>query len=174
MSNTEDMPQAELATTVNGDQPAEAAQQATEPAAAAPAELEATPEPQLNSEREKVDSKPPSAKAKTSPAKAKASEPVQSEKAPSGRRERKQTAFFQPEKISETEKLEIKEVGSPFHTSCSLGFVVLQIIPPSNTKPLAELNIDMCSFNTKYCADAAFCRAKVPSLARFQMVGQSF
>lgn len=174
MSTTEDTPQAELASTANGDQPAEAAQQATEPTAAAAAELEAAPDPQLDSEQEKVDSKPPNAKAKTSPAKAKASEPVQSGQAPSGRRERKQTAFFQPQKITETEKLEIKEVGSPFHTSYSIGFVLVKCISPSDTRLLAQLNIQMCSFTMNYCADAAFCRAKAPSLARFQMVGQPF
>ena len=110
MSPTEDMPQAELAATANRDQAAEAAGQATEPAAAAAADPEATSQVQSDGEPEKVDRKPPSAKAKASPAKAKASEPVQPENAPSARRERKQTAFFQPEKTTETEKLEIKEV----------------------------------------------------------------
>ena len=113
MSTTEGMPNAELATSANGDQPAEAAGQATEPAAADAAEPQAAPQLQPDGEREKVDGQPPSAKAKTSPAKAKVSEPAQSEKAPSGRRERKQTAFFKPEKITETEKLEIKQVGGP-------------------------------------------------------------
>lgn len=113
MSATEDVPEAELATAANGDQPAEAAEQATQPAASAAAEPKGASQAQSDGEQEKVDSKPPSAKAKTSPAKARVSEPVQSERAPSGRRERKQTAFFQPEKISETEKLEIKQVGCP-------------------------------------------------------------
>lgn len=108
----EDKPEAELATTSNEDQPAEAAsEQATEPAAAAAAKHQAASQPQSDGEQEKVDSKPPSARGKTSPAKAKAGEAVQPEKAVSGRRERKQTAFFKPEKITETEKLEIKEVG---------------------------------------------------------------
>lgn len=119
MSTAEDMPQAELATTANGDQPAEAAEQATEAAASAAAEPEAAPQAQSDAEQDKVDSKPPSAKAKTSPAKAKASEPVQSQKAHSGRRERKQTTFFQPEKMTETEKLEIKQVGGAYIT-CTL------------------------------------------------------
>lgn len=93
----------------NEDQPAEAATQAAEPAGAAAAEPEAAPLPSPEAEQEKAESKPRSPKAKGSPAKAKAREPVQSEEKPSGRRERKQTAFFQPEKKSETEKLEIRE-----------------------------------------------------------------
>ena len=110
MNTTEDVPEVELATTANGDQPAEAATEAAEPAAVADADPEAAPLPQSDVEQEKADSKPPSSKANTSPAKGKASEPVKAEERPSGRRERKQTAFFQPEKKTETEKFEIKEV----------------------------------------------------------------
>lgn len=113
MSATEEVHEAETASgAVNQDQPAEATTQASEPAGAAAAEPQAALKPSSDAERKTSDSKPHSPKPKGSPAKAKASELAHSEERPSGRRERKQTAFFQPEKKTETEKLEIREVGS--------------------------------------------------------------
>lgn len=153
----EDKLEAELAPTTNEDQPAEAAERATEPAAAAAAEHQAAPQSQSDGEREKVDSKPPSARGKPSPAKAKASEAVQPEKAVSGRRERKQTAFFKPAKITETEKLEIKEVG--------------QLLPTNNVNLLGT-----CEHlpGGEQCNAAVSCRAKAPSLVTSQMVSLIF
>lgn len=150
-------PEAELATTPNEDQPAKPAEQATEPAADTAAEQQAGPQPQSDGEQEKVDSKPPGARGKTSPAKAKASEAVQPEKAVSGRRERKQTAFFKPEKITETEKLEIKEVGGLmlYHAgSTTFQQTASTFLAP----PRSQCNAAIC------------CRAKAPSLATSQMV----
>ncbi|KAL3135074.1 hypothetical protein ABBQ32_008019 [Trebouxia sp. C0010 RCD-2024] len=110
MSATEEVHEAETASgAVNQDQPAEATTQASEPAGAAAAEPQAALKPSSDAERKTSDSKPHSPKPKGSPAKAKASELAHSEERPSGRRERKQTAFFQPEKKTETEKLEIRE-----------------------------------------------------------------
>lgn len=157
----EDKPEAELATTPNEDQPAEPAEQATEPAAAAAAKHQAAPQAQSDGEQEKADSEPPSARGKTSPAKAKASEAVQPEKAVSGRRERKQTAFFKPEKITETEKLEIKEVGG------LMQHAGVNYFPTNNVHLLGT-----CEHlpGEKQCHAAASCRAKAPSLATSQMV----
>lgn len=113
MSATEEVHETETASgAVKKDQPAEAATQAAEPAGAAAAEPQAAPKTASDVEQEQGDSTPHSPKPKGSPAKAKTNELAQSEEKPSGRRERKQTAFFQPEKKAETEKLEIREVGS--------------------------------------------------------------
>lgn len=111
MSGPEDVPRAEWTAAAQEDQSAEATEQAAEPAASSKAEEEAPEQPQAHPAQAKIGSKGPSPKAKSPPAKGKPSEPVQSEERPSGRRERKQTAFFQPEKKTETEKLEIKEAG---------------------------------------------------------------
>ena len=113
MSATEEVREAETASgATNEDQPVEAATQAAEPAGAAAAEPKAAPKKSSDAEQEKAENKPHSPKPKGSPAKAQASEQAESKERPSGRRERKQTAFFQPEKKTETEKLEIREVGT--------------------------------------------------------------
>lgn len=152
----------------NEDQPAEAATQAAEPAGAAAAEPEAAPLPSPEAEQEKAESKPRSPKAKGSPAKAKAREPVQSEEKPSGRRERKQTAFFQPEKKSETEKLEIREVGST-SIPVSTCFVTCTGEDQADQQHLTSgTTLKRLHFRTP--GAAVTCRAKALNLARFQMV----
>lgn len=109
MTDTEEVPVAESATAVSGDQPAETAAKVAEPADTSLAESEAAAQPERENTDAVDDAQPARNKAKATPARARAGEAQQSAERPSGRRERKQTSFFQPEKKAETEKLEIKE-----------------------------------------------------------------
>ncbi|DBA88516.1 TPA: hypothetical protein ACH3X2_004992 [Trebouxia sp. C0005] len=97
------------ATAATEDQTAESAAPAAEPANAYAAEAEASEEPEQEPEHANKNAKLAVSKTQTTPAKPVASEAQQSAEQHSGRRERKQTNFFQPEKKIETEKLEIKE-----------------------------------------------------------------
>lgn len=99
------------ATAATEDQTAESAAPAAEPANAYAAEAEASEEPEQEPEHANKNAKLAVSKTQTTPAKPVASEAQQSAEQHSGRRERKQTNFFQPEKKIETEKLEIKEVS---------------------------------------------------------------
>ena len=145
MTRPEDAPNPGLATAAVEDQPAEAAEQAAEPAVCSEAEPGAAGEPQADAAPAKIDSEGPSPKVKSPSAKVKPSEPVQSEERPSGRRERKQTAFFQPEKKTETEKLEIKEAGFmlPLPPACS-GRLFLFLQKKSSTN---KLTVHTCTHN---------------------------
>ena len=110
MTTEDHSSRAELASTAREDQAATAVAQPVGTTASSVAEPADAAEPQADEEQKDVGSKPHNLKAKASPAKATTSGPVQSEER-SGRRERKQTAFFQPEKKTEAEKLEIKEAS---------------------------------------------------------------
>ncbi len=111
MTGAQEAPAIHPATAVTEDQTAESAAQAAEPADASAAEVEASDEPKQEPEHVKEHAKFAASKTKATPAKLVASEAQQSAEQPSGRRERKQTNFFQPEKKIETEKLEIREVS---------------------------------------------------------------
>ena len=114
MTDVSDDPAAEMATVNHEDQPAETAAPAVaaEPVDNATAEAAALNEPGHTSEHGKDHTKPAVGKAKSTPAKSVATEAQPAADRPSGRRERKQTSFFQPEKVTETEKLEIKDVST--------------------------------------------------------------
>lgn len=154
MSSAEDVARSELGTTTNGDQPAEAAAQPTEKS---DAEQKAGPQPEAIAEQKQSDDKSPSPKAKTTPAKAKVSEPVQSAERPAGRRERKQTAFFQPEKQTETEKLEIKEARNSAHLESLLADVVVLL----SSFWLAALQYGSTQTESKYCLLPCSCKADI-------------
>ena len=100
-----------MATGADGDQPAVSAAEVAEPAIASTTEPTEAQEVAADKHQEKKSAKPADSKAKATPAKPKASNVQQPGERTSGRRERKQTSFFQPEKKVETEKLEIKEVS---------------------------------------------------------------
>ncbi|KAL0021164.1 hypothetical protein WJX77_006655 [Trebouxia sp. C0004] len=109
MTGAQEAPAFHPATAVTEDQTAESAAPAAEPADAFTAEAEASNEPEQEPEHEKENVKIAASKTQATPAKPVASLAQQSAEQPSGRRERKQTSFFQPEKKIETEKLEIRE-----------------------------------------------------------------
>ncbi|KAL0045693.1 hypothetical protein WJX82_001892 [Trebouxia sp. C0006] len=109
MTGAPEAPAVHSATAATEDQTAESAAPSAEPANASAAETEASNEPEQEPEHVQEKAKIAASKTKATPAKPVASEPQQSAEQPSGRRERKQTNFFQPEKKIETEKLEIRE-----------------------------------------------------------------
>ena len=116
MSSAEPVPKAELATPADADQPAEAAVQAAEPAGESDADVQDAAQPHADAAAERTDKKSSRSAAKSPPANSGSSQPAER---PTGRRERKQTSFFQPEKKLETEKLEIKEVRLSLRSCCS-------------------------------------------------------
>ena len=112
MADKEEAPIAQVATDADGDQSAKPVAEAAEPATASEAAKDDASKSKSDKEEHKADAKPADSKPKATPAKPEASENQQPAERTSGRRERKQTSFFQPEKKTETEKLEIKEVSA--------------------------------------------------------------
>lgn len=111
MTGAQEAPAVHSTTAITEDQTAESAASAVEPANASAAEIEASTEPEQEPEHVQEKAKSAASKTKATPAKPVASEAQQSAEQPSGRRERKQTNFFHPEKKIETEKLQIREVN---------------------------------------------------------------
>ncbi len=111
MTGAPEAPAVHTNTAVTEDQTAESAAPSAEPANASAAETEVSNEPEQEPEPVQEKAKIAASKTQATPAKPVASEAQQSAEQPSGRRERKQTNFFQPEKKIETEKLEIREVS---------------------------------------------------------------
>lgn len=109
MADKEEAPVAQVTTDADGDQTAKPVAETAEPAIASEAARDDASKRKTDEKERKADAKPASSKPKATPAKPEAGENQQPAERTSGRRERKQTSFFQPEKKTETEKLEIKE-----------------------------------------------------------------
>ena len=120
MADTELAPLAQVATDADGDQSSKPVAEAAEASAPRESTTDEDQKATADETEDKVDVKPADSKSKATPAKPKASENQQPAERASGRRERKQTSFFQPEKKTETEKLEIKEVCILCCQSCLL------------------------------------------------------
>ena len=180
MTGAPEAPAVHSATAATEDQTAESAAPAAEAANASVAETEASNEPEQEPEHVQGKARIAASKTKATPAKPVASEAQQSAEQPSGRRERKQTSFFQPEKKIETEKLEIREVSiQPCVSSLSLicysrasciSLTGKQMYIPSSFQHAEHCSLPaLLQYNLMQHV-FIHCRAKAPNLERFQMV----
>ena len=164
MADKEEAPIAQVATGADGQQSAKPVAEAAEPAVASEAARDDVSKDEDDKKEHKADPKPAGSKPKATPAKPQASENQQPAERTSGRRERKQTSFFQPEKKIETEKLEIKEVSVVFQLWCRAPFYICHI---SYVAQATVMTLLPCFQTEQACC---MHRGKAPSSETFQMV----